>query len=70
MIGALLVVLIRSYQVAVSPLFPPACRYYPSCSVYAIEAIQRHGAIRGTWLTVRRVVRCNPFRPGGFDPVP
>jgi uncharacterized protein len=65
-----LILLIRSYQVALSPLLPPACRYYPSCSAYAIEAVERHGAGRGTWLAIRRIARCNPFRPGGFDPVP
>jgi putative membrane protein insertion efficiency factor len=65
-----LILLIRSYQVAISPLLPPACRYYPSCSAYAIEAVERHGAGRGTWLALRRIARCNPFRPGGFDPVP
>jgi len=66
----LLVLLVRGYQVTLSPLLPPSCRYYPSCSAYAIEALERHGAIRGSWLAMRRIVRCNPFRPGGYDPVP
>jgi len=65
-----LIWLVRAYQVGLSPLLPPACRYYPSCSVYAIEAIEKHGAWRGSWLAARRIVRCHPFRPGGFDPVP
>lgn len=65
-----LVTVVRGYQMILSPLLPAACRYYPSCSAYAIEALERHGALRGTWLAIRRIVRCNPFRPGGFDPVP
>jgi len=70
MMRTILVMLVRAYQMILSPLLPPACRYYPSCSAYAIEALERHGAVRGTWLAVRRIARCNPFRPGGFDPVP
>ena len=70
MMRVLLVGLVRGYQMLLSPLLPPACRYYPSCSAYAIEALERHGALRGSWLAVRRIGRCNPFRPGGFDPVP
>ena len=66
----LFILLVRAYQVVLGPLLPPACRYYPSCSVYAIEALQRHGALRGGWLALRRIGRCNPFRPGGYDPVP
>jgi uncharacterized protein len=66
----LLIILVRGYQVVLSPLLPAACRYYPSCSAYAIEALERHGAMRGSWLAIRRIGRCNPFRPGGFDPVP
>ena len=64
------VLLVRAYQMLVSPLFPPACRYYPSCSNYAIEALEKYGAWRGGWMAVRRIARCHPFRPGGFDPVP
>lgn len=67
---SVLIFLVRAYQVALSPLFPAACRYYPTCSVYAIEALQRYGAWRGTWLTVRRLARCHPFHSGGYDPVP
>lgn len=65
-----LILLVRTYQIFLSPLLPASCRYYPSCSTYAIEALERHGALRGGWLTLRRLVRCNPFRPGGYDPVP
>ena len=64
------VLLIRGYQLFISPLLPASCRYYPTCSSYAIEAIGKHGAISGSWLAIRRVARCHPFRPGGFDPVP
>ncbi len=66
----LLILGVRAYQVALSPLLPAACRYYPTCSAYAIEALHRHGALRGSWLAMRRVLRCHPFRPGGYDPVP
>ena len=65
-----LVALIRGYQRWVSPAFPPTCRFYPTCSAYAIEALQVHGLLRGSWLTVRRLVRCAPWHPGGVDPVP
>jgi uncharacterized protein len=65
-----LVLLVRVYQRLVSPLLPPACRFYPSCSAYAVTALERHGALRGVWLTARRLVRCHPFHPGGVDPVP
>ena len=61
---------VRVYQVALSPVFGGQCRYYPSCSAYALEALERHGAWRGAWLAVRRIGRCHPFRPGGYDPVP
>ncbi|HEU4648212.1 MAG TPA: membrane protein insertion efficiency factor YidD [Gemmatimonadales bacterium] len=62
--------LIRLYQLVISPVLPPACRFTPSCSHYALEAVTRHGALRGSWLAVRRLARCHPFHPGGFDPVP
>lgn len=61
---------IRAYQMWVSPLFPAACRYHPTCSAYAIEAIERHGAWRGSVLAAKRISRCHPFHAGGFDPVP
>ena len=62
--------LLRFYRAAISPALPPRCRFYPTCSAYAAEAISRHGAARGTWLAVRRLVRCGPWHPGGVDPVP
>jgi putative membrane protein insertion efficiency factor len=62
--------MIRGYQVMVSPLLPPSCRFTPSCSQYALEAVTRHGALRGSWLAACRLARCHPFHPGGFDPVP
>jgi uncharacterized protein len=65
-----LVYLIRGYQLAISPLLGPRCRFYPSCSHYAKEAIETHGAMRGTWLSVKRISRCHPLNDGGFDPVP
>ena len=65
-----LVLLVRAYQVVLSPLLPASCRYYPSCSAYAVEALERYGAAKGSWLAMRRLARCHPFRPGGFDPVP
>ena len=63
-------VVLRFYQYAISPHFPPACRYYPSCSMYAYEAVNKHGALRGCWLAVRRIARCHPLCRGGYDPVP
>ena len=62
--------LIRLYQLTLSRILPPSCRFYPSCSHYGYEAIQKYGLIRGGWLTVKRVGRCHPFHPGGYDPVP
>jgi putative membrane protein insertion efficiency factor len=70
MIRRLLVLLVRFYQRAISPGLPAACRFYPSCSAYAATAIERHGAVKGSWLALRRVSRCHPFHPGGIDPVP
>jgi len=61
---------IRFYQLAVSPLVGPACRFYPSCSQYALEAVSRFGVLGGGWLALRRLGRCHPFHPGGYDPVP
>ena len=66
----LMILGIRGYQLFISPLLPAACRYYPTCSEYASEAIGKYGALRGGWMAIRRIGRCHPFRPGGYDPVP
>jgi hypothetical protein len=70
MMARLLLLPIRFYQRFVGPGLPAACRFHPSCSRYAAEAIERHGAARGSWLAARRLARCHPFHPGGVDPVP
>lgn len=62
--------IIRFYRFALSPLKPRSCRFYPTCSAYALEAIGRHGPFKGAFLAAKRIMRCNPFHPGGFDPVP
>jgi putative membrane protein insertion efficiency factor len=62
--------MIRMYQLTLSPMLGPRCRFYPSCSQYGIEAIDKHGALHGSWLTIKRIGRCHPFHEGGFDPVP
>ncbi len=69
-LGAVVVGLIHFYQRWISPMLGPRCRFYPSCSVYAATAIERHGLARGSWLAVRRIARCHPFHPGGVDHVP
>ncbi|WP_206098814.1 membrane protein insertion efficiency factor YidD [Paenibacillus paeoniae] len=61
---------IHVYRKYISPLKPPSCRFYPTCSAYALEAIEVHGAAKGAWLAAKRIGRCHPFHPGGFDPVP
>ena len=61
---------IRFYQREISPLCPPHCRYIPTCSEYALEAVEKYGAVKGTFLATKRILRCNPFHKGGYDPVP
>ncbi|MDY0073724.1 MAG: membrane protein insertion efficiency factor YidD [Thauera sp.] len=65
-----LIALLRFYRYAISPMLGRNCRFHPTCSEYAIEAVQRHGALRGSWLAARRLGRCHPFNAGGYDPVP
>lgn len=69
-VKALLIGIIRFYQLAVSPLTPPSCRFVPTCSEYGIEAIRKHGALKGGWLTLKRICRCHPWGGSGYDPVP
>ncbi|MDF1604457.1 membrane protein insertion efficiency factor YidD [Nocardioides sp. YIM 152315] len=65
-----LIAFLRVYRLTISPLYGQVCRYHPSCSAYALEAVTVHGSVRGTWLAVRRLVRCHPWAAGGYDPVP
>ena len=65
-----LIVLLKAYRLVISPLYGNVCRYYPSCSAYALRAVKVHGAIKGSWLAARRLLRCHPWAPGGYDPVP
>ncbi|MCX7745111.1 MAG: membrane protein insertion efficiency factor YidD [Flavobacteriales bacterium] len=70
MLGKLLILLVRFYQWAISPLFPASCRFQPTCSQYMIEAVQMHGPLKGLWLGIRRISRCHPWGGWGYDPVP
>ena len=66
----LVIFLIKVYQRTLSRVLPPSCRFYPSCSEYGVQALQKYGIFKGGWLTVKRIARCHPFNPGGYDPVP
>jgi putative membrane protein insertion efficiency factor len=66
----LLIWMLKGYRLVISPLYGQVCRYHPSCSAYALEAVTEHGSLRGSWLAVRRVGRCHPWADGGYDPVP
>jgi putative membrane protein insertion efficiency factor len=68
-VKVVLIALIRGYQMVISPMLPPACRFTPTCSAYTLEAVRRYGALRGAYMGVRRLLRCHPFHPGGYDPV-
>lgn len=70
MLKRLLILPIRFYQLAISPMLPASCRYVPTCSQYAIEALQKHGAVKGSWLAIKRICRCHPWGGSGYDPVP
>lgn len=70
MISKFFIALIRFYQHAISPYLPPSCRFVPTCSAYGIEALQKHGAIKGLWLTIKRISKCHPWGGSGYDPVP
>ena len=66
----ILILLIRFYQKFISPMFPAKCRFYPTCSQYTLEAVKEHGAIKGTYLGIKRILKCHPFHEGGYDPIP
>jgi putative membrane protein insertion efficiency factor len=70
MLKYIMIKIISFYGYFISPFKAPCCRFYPTCSIYAINSIEKHGATRGLWLTIRRILRCQPFSPGGYDPVP
>lgn len=70
LIANILILSIRFYQLAISPMLPPSCRFVPTCSQYAIEALRKHGPLKGSWLTLRRILRCHPWGGSGYDPVP
>ena len=65
----ILIFLVRIYQVCISPLLPKTCRFYPTCSDYFIQAVEKYGALKGSWLGIKRILKCHPFHPGGYDPL-
>jgi len=65
----ILIFLVRGYQLLISPLLPKTCRFYPTCSEYFIQAVSKYGALKGTWLGIKRILKCHPFNPGGYDPL-
>lgn len=65
----LILFLIRGYRRLISPLFPPVCRFYPTCSAYFLQAVEKYGAAKGSWLGIKRILKCHPFHPGGYDPL-
>ncbi len=69
-VNGLLIALVRFYKGAISPMLPPSCRYTPTCSEYALEALRKHGPLHGSWLTIKRICRCHPWGGSGYDPVP
>lgn len=69
-VASMVLLAIRGYRRFISPALPPSCRFTPTCSAYALTAIERHGVVRGGWLAVKRIARCHPWNPGGYDPVP
>ncbi len=69
-IAWILILAVKVYKYVISPLLPPACRYYPTCSEYTVTALKRYGLLKGSFLSMKRILRCNPFFPGGYDPVP
>lgn len=70
LIKKIMILFIRIYQIFISPLFPPTCRFYPTCSAYFIQALEKHGVVRGSYLGIKRILKCHPGNPGGYDPVP
>lgn len=70
MLKTIFIAIIKFYQTVISPLKPPTCRFYPTCSHYGLESVKRFGALKGGWLAVKRILKCHPFHPGGIDPVP
>lgn len=66
----ILIFFVKAYKLVISPYLPPSCRFEPSCSTYAVQALETHGALKGSWLSLRRILRCHPWNEGGYDPVP